>query len=139
MSAGKKGRAEKSDIESEQHNIAVLHNIVLALGAHKPGFFCRVIAAALHKSIICDNFGAYKAAFKVGMYFAGCLRRLCALCNCPCAHLLRAGGEEAYKPQKGIAGLYKAVKPGFLKPQLLKKGCCFLFIKLGKLLPYGRL
>ena len=113
-----KGRADdnpgqkttKSDVESEQNHISVFHDIFLAFGTHKTFFFCRRGRAARNKIVKRNDLRAYKAAFKVGMYFTCRLRSFGALFYCPCTDFLRPCGKETYKSEKLVASRNKYVK-----------------------------
>ena len=114
IAAAAKRQVIRSDIKTEKDDVSVLHYIILALGADEPCLLCGVIAAALHKSVKGYHFGAYKAAFEIGVDFPRCLRSLCAFGNGPGAYLLRPGGKKADKSKQGVAGFDQAVKTGFL-------------------------
>ena len=63
-------------VEQKLDDIAVLHHILFAFRALKAlGFYGLHIEIARGKVIVSDNAGADKAALKVGMDFAGGLRR----------------------------------------------------------------
>ena len=77
----------ESDVETEQNNIAVLHHILLALGANQTLFAGSSQRAKLDEILIVDNLSANEAALEVGVNLAGSLRRLCALLDGPRADL----------------------------------------------------
>ena len=69
------------DVEAEQHHVAVLDDIVLALGAELAGVARAGFAAAADVIVVGDRLGADEAALEVGVDFARGLAapwRLCA-------------------------------------------------------------
>ena len=53
------------NVEEEVNNVAVLHNIILTLGADKAFFSCNGKRAAFHKVIKADHLGSDEAFFKI--------------------------------------------------------------------------
>ena len=70
-------------IKTEQHNIAVLHNVILAFQTDQSLFFCRCMRTACHQIVIAYHLGTDKSSLKIGMDLAGCLRRFCSLLDGP--------------------------------------------------------
>ena len=62
------------------HHITILHHIFFALGTHFAGFFGFGFAAQGHEIIIGNHLRTDKAAFEIGVDYAGGLRRGVALC-----------------------------------------------------------
>ena len=90
-------------IETEKNDIAVLDNIVLALKTYKPLFLGCSIGAAVEKILIIDNLCADKAALKVAVNLAGCLRSLGSFGYCPGSCLRRTCSEIADKTEERVA------------------------------------
>ena len=63
-------------IEAEEHDVAVLHDVVLALAAHQAFFLGGGHAAAGHEVVVADHFGANEPALKIAVDLAGSLRGL---------------------------------------------------------------
>src|SRR5271155_5061046 len=97
------------------HDVAVGHNVVLALEPH----FARVarsrFAPAPHVVVVSDGFSADEAALEIGVDGARGLWRLGAARHRPGARLLRPGSEKGHKVEERIAGADQAVEPGFLE------------------------
>ena len=55
------------NIEAEENNVSVLHNIVLAFASYKTFFLSghHIAAALVYKLVKADNLGTDKAALKV--------------------------------------------------------------------------
>src|SRR5690606_1298182 len=77
-----------SGVELEQHDVAVLHHIVLALVAGLAGLLGRHLAAQGHEVVIGDGLGADEAALEIGMDDAGRLGGAIALVDGPGARFL---------------------------------------------------
>ena len=91
-------KCELLHIKPEQHHVAVLHHIVLALGAHLALLSRARKAAAFQKRLPFDDLGADEPLFKIGVDLARCLRRLRALLDGPRPRLLLARGEVRDEP-----------------------------------------
>ena len=94
-----------SDIKPEQHNIAFLHDILLAFGTDQSFFPGNRVAAARHQVVEADNFGTYEAALDIGMDFAGCLGRPGTAPDCPGPDFRRAGSQEGHQSEQFITGV----------------------------------
>ncbi len=106
--------------ESEQRNIAVVHNIILALRADKAFFLGCRHASAGFEIVKCYYLGADKSAFEIGVYLAGGLGRLCSAAYRPRSALVAAAGEEGYQAKQRIRGLYHAIKSRLAHAQLFQ-------------------
>ena len=71
-------------IEAEQHNIAIFYNIVFPFHTHQTFFFGCSVAACIMQIVVSYYFGTNKAAFKIGMNFAGSARCFGAVYDGPC-------------------------------------------------------
>lgn len=54
-------------VEPEQHDIAVLYDIVFSLQSDQTFFFCRSMGSACDQIVIAYNFRTDKASLKVGV------------------------------------------------------------------------
>ena len=75
-------------IKSEYDDISVFYDVLFSFLAYQSFFFACVHAAMLDQIVIGYNFGTDKAALKIGMDLAGCLRSLGSFLDCPCASLV---------------------------------------------------
>ena len=81
------------DVKAEQHNIAIIDDIVFAFQPPLAGVLRSLFSLVFDKIIESDNFCANKAVLKVCMDNAGSPGCRIALVNCPGACFLRTGGE----------------------------------------------
>src|SRR5688572_24110861 len=102
-----------SDVEAEQHHVAVLGDIVLALGAELALVARARFAAAGEEIVIGDGLGADEAALEIGMDDARGLWGLRALLDRPGARLLGSGGEEGDEVEEIVAGADDLAEAGF--------------------------
>ncbi len=79
--------------ETKVHDVAVRHDIGLALEPHLAGVARAVFAAVSHVIVVADGFRPDESALEVGVDDGGGLRRLGAPRNGPGGRLLGAGGE----------------------------------------------
>src|SRR3546814_13028301 len=98
------GRFLRSHVEAKVKDIAVLDDVVLALGAHLAGLLGAGLAAAADEVVVGDGLGADEAALEVGVDDAGGLRRPAVALHGQGARRLRAGGEEGDAVETLIAG-----------------------------------
>ena len=96
-------------VEPEQNDVAVLHDVLLALGADETCLLGGVHGAETHEIVVGDDLGADEAALKVGVNLTGGLRSLGALHDGPGAYLLGACGQVADETQQGVAGTNETV------------------------------
>ena len=80
-------RPDPSDVEAEQHHVAVLDDIVLAFGAQLAGVAGARFAAELDEVVVGDGLGADEAALEVGVDLARRLGRPRAPVHGPGARL----------------------------------------------------
>ena len=85
---GEKGKRIGSDIETEDNDISVGNNIVLAFTANQPFFFGGGHAAFPCEIVKGDRFGTDETAFEIRMDFSCCTWSLCSLANRPCTTFL---------------------------------------------------
>ena len=82
-----------SDIKAEENDIAVVHDIFLALAADKTFFLCGGQRTAGDEIVEAYDLGAYESALKVGVNLSCRLGSLCAAGYCPGSDLGLAGGQ----------------------------------------------
>ena len=88
-----------SDVEQEFDHVAVLHNVLLALGALQAlGLDSGIIEVVGFQVAIADDAGADEAALEIAVDLTGGLRSLGALADGPGAALLFAVGQEGDDP-----------------------------------------
>ena len=87
-------------VEAEDHHVAVLHDVVLALHAEPAGLARAGLAAERHVVVIADRLGLDEAALEVGVDDTCGLGGLGTDSNRPGADLLGAGGEEALQAEQ---------------------------------------
>src|SRR5215207_2934816 len=89
-----------SDVEAELDDVAVGHDVVLALHAYFAGGLGRCHRAGGHEIVEGHDLGLDEAAFEVRVNHAGRLRRGCTLGDRPGAGLLGTGSEVRLQPQR---------------------------------------
>src|SRR5882672_10056747 len=94
------------------HDVAVLHDIFLALETELTGFAGTRFAVAGDVVVVSDGFGANEALFEIAVNDACPLRRPRALYHGPGAGLLGSGGEERDQAQEIVAGADHAIESG---------------------------
>src|SRR6185503_14542881 len=99
--------------EPEVDDVAILHDVLLALEPHLAVFLARVHRAARHQVIVADNLGADEAALYVAVDFAGGELRRSVARDRPGAAFVFAGGQERDVAEQIVAGADDAVEPGF--------------------------
>lgn len=63
-------------IKAEQHNVAIPHDVFLALGTYQALFLGRIHAAAGHQVVVVDYLRADKSTLKVAVNLSCCLGAL---------------------------------------------------------------
>ena len=114
------GAAPVSDVEAEQHHVAVLDDIFLAFGAHLAGLLRSRLAAEADEILIGDGLGADEAALEIGVDDPGRLRRLRAVLDRPGAGFLGAGGEEGDEVEEVVAGADDPGEAGLLEAEVAR-------------------
>lgn len=104
------------DVKAEVHDVAVLHDIILAFDAHLPGIAHGAFAAEGDVVFVLDDLGAYESFFEIGVYDAGCLRGLGAATECPGAYFVRAGGEICLQVEQCVGSAYQRATPDSSRP-----------------------
>jgi hypothetical protein len=89
----------KLDVETEEDDIAVLYDVVLALHADDSLFPRRCEASVVEEVLVIDDLRLDESALKIGMDFSGCLRRFRAFFDGPGAALILACRQETDKPE----------------------------------------
>ena len=93
------------NIKQELDDVAIVHNVLLALGALQTlGLDGGVVEVVGFQIVIADDAGADEAALEVAVDLTGSLRSLGALADGPCAALLLAVGQEGDQTQQVIDG-----------------------------------
>ena len=104
-----------SDVEAEQHHVAVLNDIILAFRPHLAGVARSRFAAEIDEVFVGDGLGADEAALEVGVNLSGRLRRLCTAVRRLGARFLWTGGEEGDEAKQLVAGVDHTVEAGLVK------------------------
>ena len=73
-------------IETEMHDISILHNIFLTFDAHLSGLFNSSLGAISDIILVLDHLGTDKSFFEVRMDNTGALRSFPALWNVHARH-----------------------------------------------------
>ena len=90
-----------SDVEQELDHVAVLHDVLLALGALQAlGLDSGVIEVVGFQVAVADDAGADEAALEIAVDLTGGLRSLGALADGPGTALLLAVGQEGDEPSR---------------------------------------
>ena len=101
-----------SDVEQELDHVAILYDVLLALGALQAlGLDSGIIEVVGFQVAIADDAGADEAALEVAVDLTGSLRSLGALADGPGAALLFAVGQEGDEAQQVVAGRPLASMP----------------------------
>lgn len=90
------------DVEFEEHDVAVLDEVVLAFDAELAGFFNFGFGAVGEEVLAVVDLGFDEAALKVGVDNAGGLGGLAARFEGPSAVLVGTSGEEGAKTEGGV-------------------------------------
>ena len=107
------------DVEQEVDDVAVLHDILLALGANLALGLGGGHGADVLQILKGDDLGPDEAPLEVGVDLAGGLGSLGAPLDGPGAALVGAGGQEGHQTQQCIAGLDQTIQAGLGDAQLL--------------------
>ena len=101
-----------SDVEQELDHIAIVDNVLLALGALQAlGLDGGVIEVVGFQIAVANDAGTDEAALEIAVDLAGSLRCLGALADGPCAALLLAVGQEGDEAQQVVCLLYTSPSP----------------------------
>src|SRR5262245_34306840 len=122
-----------SDIEAEVHDVAFLHDILLAFEAEPAGFprACLPLVGAV--VIVRGRLGADAAALEVRVDDAGGLRRGRPGAHGPGAHLLRPRGEEGQEAEQPVSRADDAVEPWLGEAEVGEEGRAVALLELGDL------
>ena len=115
------------------HDVAIGHDIVLALNTQLAGGLGALLAAELDVVVVANDLGLNKAALKVGVDDAGGLRGGRALTYRPSLDLHLASRKERLQAEQLIGRLREHVQAGLLQAQALQVVGRVLGIELGKL------
>ena len=121
-----------SDVEQEVDNVAVFHDVLLALASKKPLRLGVCQRAAGFEIVECDDLGTDEATLKIGVDLAGSLRRLGAALDGPRTAFVASSGQEGDQPEQAVAALDQTVEAGLLKSKLLHEHGLFIrIVELG--------
>ena len=110
-------RNDVLDVEAEDHHVAVLHHVILALHAQASRLLGTLLPTEGHIVVVTDGLGLDEAALEVGVDDAGRLGRLRSDADGPGTDLLRTGREEALQSQQAIGRLRERLEPRALETQ----------------------
>ena len=82
------------DVEFEEHNIPILHNVFLAFLSVAAGFSDFLFRAVFEKVIKTVDFRFNESSLKVGVDNAGRLGCGISCMDCPCAAFIFSGSKE---------------------------------------------
>src|SRR4029077_2733067 len=108
-------------VEPEVYDVALLHQVFLALQAQLAGVARTGFAPAGEVVREGDDFGADEATFEVGMDDSRRLRRRRPDAHRPGAHFLGACGEESLQTEQAVGRTDHTVQPRLLQTQLGEK------------------
>ena len=116
-----------SNIETEQNDVAVLHDVLLALRTDEALFTGSGGRAAFEEQFIVDDFRADEAAFDVGMDLSGSLRSLRPLFDGPGPHFRLAGRQEGHEAEEVVGALDEEVETALLDAEVREEFALLLF------------
>ena len=94
------GRARRSDLEAEVHDVAFLHDVILAFESPPARFLRALLAIAGDVVVVGDDLGTDETRREIRVNLARSLRRRRARAYRPGADLLLAGGEKVLSPSR---------------------------------------
>src|SRR5947207_13113564 len=101
-----------SDVESEQHDIAVLHDILFSLRAHNT-FLARALPPTVRNEVVvADRFGADESSLEVSVNHARGNRSRIAAVNRPRADFRVTRGEIRLQSKQMISGPNQPIESG---------------------------
>src|SRR6266513_928661 len=98
------------DVEAEQQNVAVLHQVVPPLAPHHSLFPRSLVRPHAREIGERHGLGADEAALEIRMDFARRVERRAAAVHGPGAHLVFAHGEERLQAEQPVARVNQAVE-----------------------------
>ena len=107
-------------IEAEVHDVAVVHDVVLAFQPHLAGLLCSLLTLAGNEIVEGNHFGADEPMFEVGMDDAGRLGRGRADRDGPGAHFLRPRGEVGLQAEQLVRRVDHAVEAGLREAEVVE-------------------
>src|ERR1019366_3699128 len=96
--------------EAELHDVAVTHDVVLALHARLSGRPCRHHRLRFEQILEAHHFGLDEPLLEVGMDHTGSFGGRVADVDRPGSSLLGAGREERLEPEGGKADMYQLLQ-----------------------------
>src|SRR3569833_363906 len=109
-----------SSVEAEEHDVAVLDDVVLALVAGLAVFLGCDFAAEGDVVVVGDGLGTDETAFKIGVEHSGSLRGPGALADGPGARLFRAGGEICLQAKQLVGFADQSIQAGLMQAEGLE-------------------
>merc|ERR1719478_45208 len=124
-----------SDVESEEHDVALLHDVVLALGARLALRLGLLLGAARDEVLVADGLGANETALKVRVDDAGGLRRQEALLDRPRLGLRLARGKVGAQLEEVVGLADELLEAGLaaLDAELLEERRALLVVQIDQL------
>src|SRR5664279_5325685 len=98
------GSANRSYVEAEQQDVAILDDVVLAFDAQFSGFARARFTVTGNVIVVRDRFTGNEATFEVFVDDGGSLWRFGTLGDSPCPRLFRTAGEIGHQPQQIVSG-----------------------------------
>ena len=120
-------------VEAEEDDVAVLHDVFLALRTDETLLLRRRHRAAGDEVVKRDHLRADKAALKVGVDLSCRLGRLGTLLDRPGAHLRLTGGEVGDQPQQAVALVDQTVETALLQPEIAEEHFLLFLVHLDDL------
>src|ERR1019366_4968597 len=106
----------RSDVESEEKNVPILHDVLLSFRSHH-SFLLRALPSAVRDEVVeAHRLRANEATLEVRVNHAGCGGRRIAAVDRPCAHFRLAGREVRLQSHQVIARTNQPVEPRGLEP-----------------------
>src|SRR6187399_2471362 len=103
------------NIEAEQHDISVAHDVLLAFRPDDALFLRAFPAARAHELIVAHRLTANEAALEIGVNHTRCLRRGVTLMDGPRADFLLARREVRLQSHQVVAGANEPIETGRLQ------------------------
>lgn len=119
-----------SHVEAEVDDVAILHDVVLALDADLAFLAGGGDAAGGDEVVVVDDLRADEAALEVRVNLAGGFRCRRALDDGPGAALIRAGCQESLEAQEVEGCLDQAVEAALRLAEVFEEGLGLFFVEL---------
>ena len=103
------------------HDVAILHDVVLALDTHLASFTDCGLRTVAYIVIVLDDLCADETLLKVGVDDTSALRSFPTATEGPSLHLHLAGGDEGLQTQQRVDGIDEAVTAALAEPHILQE------------------